>query len=79
MWKIVTGDEKWVYNDTFSNKKQWLSHSQSASASPKPDIHRKKVMLSVWWDMKGIIYYELLEPKQTINDVRYSQQLRRLN
>ena len=36
-------------------------------------------MLSVWWDMKGIIYYELLEPKQTINDVRYSQQLRRLN
>ena len=79
MWKIVTGDEKWVYYDNPSNKKQWLSPSQSASASPKPDIHRKKVMLSVWWDMKGIIYYELLEPKQTINDVRYSQQLRRLN
>ena len=29
--------------------------------------------------MKGIIYYELLEPKQTTNDARYSQQLRRLN
>ena len=51
-------------------KKQWLSPSQSASASPKPDIHRKKVTLSVWWDNI---------PKQTINDVRYSQQLRRLN
>ena len=62
-----------------TNKKQWLSRSQSASASPKSDIFRKKVMLSVWWDMKGIIYYELLEPKQTINDVRYSQQMRRLN
>ena len=30
-------------------------------------------------DMKGLIPYELLEPKQTINDVRFSQKLRRLN
>ena len=42
LWKIVTGDEKWVYYDNPSNKKQWLSPRQSASASPKPDIHRKK-------------------------------------
>ena len=79
LWKIVTGDEKWIYYDNPTNKKQWLSPCQSATASPKPDIHRKKVMLCVWWDIKGIIYYELLEPKQTINAERYSQQLRRLN
>ena len=36
-------------------------------------------MLCVWWDMKGIIYYELLEPKQTVNSQLYSQQLRRLD
>ena len=29
--------------------------------------------------MKGILYFELLEPKQTVNAQRYSQQLRRLN
>ena len=46
---------------------------------PKPEIHQKKVMLSVWWDMKGIIYYELLEKGQTINADRYSQQLIRFN
>ena len=35
-------------------------------------------MLCVWWDQKGIIYYELLEPKQTVNANLYSQHLMRL-
>ena len=32
-------------------------------------------MLCVWWDQKGIIYYYLLEPKQTVNAKLYSHQL----
>ena len=36
-------------------------------------------MLCVWWDMKGILYYKLLEPGQTVNAQHYSQQLRCLN
>ena len=36
-------------------------------------------MLCVWWDQKGIIYYELLKPKQTVNANLYSQQLTRLS
>jgi len=79
LWKIVTGDEKWLYYDNPVNKKQWLSPGQAAEFAPMPDIHRKKVMLSVWWDQKGIIYYELLEPKQTVTADLYSQQLIRLS
>ena len=33
----------------------------------KADIHQKKVMLSVWWDFKGIVYFKLLPRNQTIN------------
>ena len=36
-------------------------------------------MLCVWWDQKGIIYYELLEPKQIVTANLYSQQLMRLS
>ncbi len=36
-------------------------------------------MLCVWWDQKGIVYYELLEPNKTINAEVYSQQLMRLS
>ena len=36
-------------------------------------------MLCVWWDIKGIFYFELLQPKQTVNAQLYSQQLTRLD
>ena len=30
-----------------------------------------------WWNLKGILYYELLNPKQTVKSHFFSQQLRR--
>ena len=44
----------------------------------KPGLTASKVMLSVWWDWKGIVYYEILEPGQTVDSVLYCQQLTRL-
>ena len=36
-------------------------------------------MLCVWWDQKGVVYYELLNPGETVNTKRYQQQLIDLN
>ena len=36
-------------------------------------------MLCVWWDQKGVIYSELLEPRQMVNTNLYSNQLTRLS
>ena len=36
-------------------------------------------MLCVWWDQKGVIYYELLKPGETVNIERYRQQMINLN
>jgi len=33
----------------------------------------------VWWDQKGVIYYELLKPGETVNTERYRQQMINLN
>ncbi|KAG9429776.1 Ammar1 transposase [Apis mellifera carnica] len=41
-------------------------------------VHQKKVLLSVWWDYKGIVYFELL-PFNRINSVVYIEQLTKLN
>jgi len=35
-------------------------------------------MLCVWWDQKGVVYYELLKPGETVN-TNYQQQLIDLN
>ena len=36
-------------------------------------------MLSVWWDYKRIVYFELLPLNRTINSVVYIEQLTKLN
>jgi hypothetical protein len=36
-------------------------------------------MLFIWWDMEGIIHYELLKRNLTVTAERYCQQLRRLD
>ena len=35
-------------------------------------------MLCIWWDWKGVFYYELLLENQTINSSRYCSQLDQL-
>lgn len=39
----------------------------------------KKVMLCIWWDTKGVLYYELPEPNQTFTKERYRDQIILLN
>ena len=45
----------------------------------KQDLHPRKSMISVWWDWKGVIYYELLERKETVHAEIYVQQMLRLH
>ncbi|XP_014280271.1 uncharacterized protein [Halyomorpha halys] len=44
----------------------------------KAGLHKKKIMLSIWWDWKGVLYFELLPPNQTINSGVYCVQLEQL-
>ena len=48
-------------------------------STPQQKIHMKKVLLCIWWDMKGILYYELLETGQTVTAERYSRELNKLS
>jgi histone-lysine N-methyltransferase SETMAR len=73
--RIVTGDEKWVCYVNVCRRKQWLDPGQKSLTDVRPPLHPKKIMLCVWWDMKGVIYFELLDTNQTINSNLYSQQL----
>jgi len=78
LWNIVTGDEKWIYYEHPTPKRAWVDRGTPSTSTPKRDVHAKKVMLSIWWDIKGVLYYELLEPSETITGDRYSRQLIKL-
>lgn len=73
--RIITGDEKWVYYDNSKRKRSWVSPGEPAKSIAKRNIHGKKVLLCIWWDQRGILYYELLKPGETVTANRYGQQL----
>ena len=31
----------------------------------KAELHQKKIMLSIWWDYKGVVYFELVPNNRT--------------
>ena len=76
--RIVTGDEKWIHHDNPKRKKSYVKPGQPAKSTANPNIHGAKVILCIWWDQKGVLYYELLKPGETINGKRYRTQLIRL-
>ena len=79
LYRIVTGDEKWVHYDNPKRRKSWEVPGHASTSTTKPNIHGSKVMLCIWWDQLGLVYYELLKPTETITGDRYRMQLMRLN
>lgn len=73
--QVVTGDEKWIIYNNVQRKRFWGKRNESPLTTPKAGRHSKKVMLCVWWDWQGVLYYELLPSNQTINSEKYRLQL----
>lgn len=73
--RIVTGDEKWIYFENPKRKRSWVTPGEPATSTARPNRYGRKTMLCVWWDQKGVVYYELLKPGETVNTQRYRQQM----
>ena len=72
------GDEKWILYNNVEQKRSWGKWKEPPPTTPKSGLHPKKVMLCIWWNWKGVLYYELLPENQTINSNKYCSQLDQL-
>lgn len=72
---IITGDEKWVLYVNHSRKRSWVEKSQEPMQTPKDKIHHKKIMLSVWWNIRGIVYWDILPHNTNVNATVYCSQI----
>ena len=77
--RIVTGDEKWIIYDNIVRKRSWGTAGEPPNATPKAGLHPKKILLSIWWDHRGVLFYELLPQGKTIDSKIYCTQLTKLN
>jgi histone-lysine N-methyltransferase SETMAR len=75
---LITGDEKWVMYDNRSPKRQWLDPGDPGQPISNVDRQGKKVLLSIWWGVKGVVHWELLPAGHTIDAHVYCEQLDRV-
>ena len=73
--QVVTCNEKWVLYDNQRCSAQWLDTDEAPRHFPKPGLHQKKVMLTVWWSVTGLILYSFLNSSETITAEKYCQQV----
>lgn len=73
--RIVTCDEKWIKYDNRRRSAQWLDADEQPKQMPKPNLHSKKTMITVWWTAAGLIHYNFLKEGETITAQSYCQEI----
>ena len=76
-----TVDETWIYHyspESREGSKQWFKPSESTPKCTKTQKSAGKVMASVSWDGRGVIFIDYLEKGRTITRAYYTALLNRL-
>lgn len=68
---LVTGDEKYVLFVNHTNKRQWLGRGETGILNVKSKVTEKKVMIAVFWDIHGIVYWEFIPEGTTMTAKTY--------
>lgn len=76
---IITCDEKWIMYDNLSRASRWLDKDEPPKKFPKQKLTKQKVLVTVWWSSRGLIYYRFLPAGQTINADLYCQYLQEMH
>lgn len=80
--RFITMDETWIHYYTPESNRQsaeWLQACESRPKRPKTQQSAGKVMASVFWDARGIIFIDYLEKGKTITAKYYVELLDRLD
>ena len=71
---IVICDEEWILCDSWPWPAQWLDW-EVPKHSPKPYLHQKMVMVTVWWSTASLIRYRFLNPGESITSEKSAQEI----
>ena len=80
--RVVTGDETWIHHydpETQAEARQWKHAESPAQKRPRMKPSVGKIMMTVFWDSKGVLMTDFLEHKKTVTAVYYADLIRRLH
>ena len=78
---LVTGDETWVHHYEPESKRQSLQWKRPEEPTPvkfRASKSAGKVLLTVFWDKRGVILTDYLEKGKTITGIYYADLMRKL-
>ena len=67
-------DVRWKVNFIWQPARL-LDWEEAPKHFPKPNLHQKKVMVTIWWSAASLIHYSFLNPSETIITEKYAQQV----
>ena len=79
--RVITGDESWVYGydpETKQMSSQWLTSTEPPPKKAKSQKSSVKCMIILFFDYKGVVYYEWLPKGMTVTASYYISVLHRL-
>lgn len=79
--RVITGDESWVYGydiETKVQSSQWKSQGEPRPKKARQVRSNVKVLLTVFFDYRGVVHHEFLPHGRTVNKEYYLEVTRRL-
>ncbi|UYV76603.1 hypothetical protein LAZ67_14001429 [Cordylochernes scorpioides] len=79
--RVITGDETWVYGydvDTKAQSSQWKLPHEPRTKKARQVRSNVKVLLTVFFDCRGVVHHEFLPQGRTVNKEYYLQVMRNL-
>ena len=73
-WLDVMCDDKWIFLQQSVMTSSVVGPRKSSNLQ-KPNLHQKKVMITVWRSAAGLIHYSFLNPSKTITSEKHAQQI----
>lgn len=78
---VITGDETWISTKEPESRfisTVWLPPKSARPKKAKTIPGSKKMMLTLFCDAQGVVLIDFLQPKETVNSIRYCTTLSRL-
>ncbi|GBO03649.1 Histone-lysine N-methyltransferase SETMAR [Araneus ventricosus] len=77
--RIGTCDKKWIEYNSRQRSAQCLDRDKSPKHFPKPKLHQRKTMVTVWYSSTGLIHFNFLNSGKTIAAEKYYQEIYEMN
>ena len=75
--RIMT--QKVDFYDNWQQLAQWLDREEAPKHFPKLNLHKEKLLVTVWRSAPCLIHYSFLNPHKTISSKKYAQQINEMH